>query len=473
DQGCAYGSRPIMMTFDGERIDVRELSVAKDMFFVIVDLKATKDTREILNSLNQSYPFGQSAMQKDVQKYLGPINARIVSDAAAALNAGDAEQVGKLMKVAQVEFDKHLIPACPSELTSPVLHRVLGYHAIQPYILGGKGVGSQGDGSAQFIVRTEADQEQISRIIEHDLGMSCLKLTLRSGKRVRKALIPAAGFGTRMFPASKAIKKELFPIIDKDGRAKPAIMAIIEEAVNAGIEEVCIIVQSRERALFEEFFNTPPPIEHFNKLSKENREYCEYLMELGRKISFVTQDVQEGFGHAVYAAREWVNKEPFLLLLGDHLYSSETNISCAGQIIEAFNMARHSVVGLKATPGEEVRNFGCVTGTWVKSGSELAITEFAEKPDLEYAKKHLYVSGMPENSFLTVFGIYVLQPEIFEYLEENIRNNVRESGEFQLTSCIDRLRQEQGFTGYVVKGRRFDIGLPESYRQAVIDYRKT
>lgn len=471
DQGCAYGSRPIMMTFDGERIEVRELNVAKDLFLVIVDLKAKKDTREILNSLNHCYPFAENAVQKEVQKYLGQINAKIVNDAAAALCAGDAEQIGKLMKTAQAEFDKHLMPACPSELTAPVLHRVLGYPAIQPYVLGGKGVGSQGDGSAQFIVRNETDQAKIAQIIEHDLGMSCLKLTLRSGRRVRKAVIPAAGFGTRMFPASKAMKKELFPIIDKDGRAKPVMMAIIEEAVSAGIEEVCLIVQSRERELFEEFFSSPPPIEHFNKLSKENREYCQYLMDLGRKVSFVTQDVQEGFGHAVYAAREWVNNEPFLLLLGDHLYASENNVSCAGQILEAYNMARHSIVGLKATPGEEVRNFGCVTGTWDRPGSVLTITEFAEKPDLEYARKHLYVSGMPEDAFLTVFGIYVLQPEIFAYLEENIRNNVREGGEFQLTSCLDRLRQEQGFSGYVVKGKRFDIGLPDSYRQTVMDYR--
>ncbi|MEI6217657.1 MAG: sugar phosphate nucleotidyltransferase [bacterium] len=473
DQGCAYGNRPIMMTFDGDRIDVKELNVTKDLFLVVVDLKAKKDTREILNSLNHCYPFADNQVQKEVQKYLGPINAKIVNDAAIAIAAGDAEEVGRLMTFAQSEFDKHLVPACPSELNSPVLHKVLNYGPIQAHILGGKGVGSQGDGSAQFIVKTETDQENVVQIIEHDLGMSCLKLTLRSGRRVRKAVIPAAGFGTRMFPASKVMKKELFPIIDRDGRAKPAIMAIIEEAVSAGIEEVCLIVQSRERQTFEEFFNSPPPIEHFNKLSKENREYCDYLMELGRKISFVTQDVQEGFGHAVCAAREWVGDEPFLLLLGDHLYASETGVSCAGQILGAYNETRRSVVGLKATPGGEVRNFGCATGTWEKPGSLLSITEFAEKPDLEYANKHLYVSGMPENTFLTVFGMYILQPSIFDYLVENIKNNVREGGEFQLTSCLDRLRQEQGFSGYVVKGKRFDIGLPDSYRQAVIDFRNS
>ena len=189
-----------------------------------------------------------------------------------------------------------------------MLHKVLNYDPIQPYILGGKGVGSQGDGTAQFIVKDSESQQKVIEIIERDLKMSCLKLVIQAGRRVRKAVIPAAGFGTRLFPASKAIKKELFPIIDKSGKPKPVIMAIVEEAINAGIEEVCLVVQSRDRELFERFFKTPPFIENFNKLSKEDQEYSQYLMDIGQRISFVTQDVQEGFGHAVFCTREWVNE---------------------------------------------------------------------------------------------------------------------------------------------------------------------
>jgi len=467
DQGCAYGSRPVMMTFDGDRIEVKEVNIAGDLFFVIVDLKASKDTREILNSLNHCYPFAENEMQKSVQTYLGPVNSSIVNEAAEAMAAGDAARIGKLMRVAQKEFDRHLMPACPSELTAPVLHRVLSYEPIQKYVLGGKGVGSQGDGTAQFIVADEKSQDKVVEIVERDLGMPCLKLTIHSGKKVKKAVIPAAGFGTRMFPASKAVKKELFPVIDSDGRAKPVIMAIVEEALSAGIEEVCLIVQSRDRALFEDFFCTPPPIEHYNKLSKENQEYCQYLMDMGRKITFVSQDVQEGFGHAVYCTREWVGDEPFLLLLGDHLYGSDSEKSCASQILETYNQTRKSVVGMKVTAGKDVRNFGCVTGAWDVPDSVLSITEFAEKPDIEYARKHLHVAGMQEDTFLTVFGIYVLQPAIFGYLAEHIEHNVREGGEFQLTSCLDRMRQEHGFVGCAVNGKRFDIGLPESYRQTI------
>ena len=470
DQGCAY-QRPILMTFDGDNVDVRELSVPNDLYLVIVDLGAGKDTRLILNQLNHCYPFAESELEKNVQHYLGSISAQITQEAYQALRDGDAETVGKLMTRAQTEFDKHLIPACPSQLTAPVLHKVLNYEPLQPYIWGGKGVGSQGDGSAQFIVKDEESQARVIEIIEQDLEMSCLKLVIEASSHVRKAVIPAAGFGTRLFPASKAMKKELFPVIDSSGQAKPAIMAIVEEAVKAGIEEVCLIVQSGDTELFESFFKTPPPIEHYNKLSKENKAYCDYLLELGSRVTFVTQDVQEGFGHAVYCAREWVGNEPFLLMLGDHLYGSDEEKCCAQQVVEAYEQVGHSVVGLKKTPIEQLSNFGCVTGVWKEENSLLSVTEFYEKPDAEYAMEHLHVDGMDIDQFLTVFGIYVLQPQIFEFLEQNISHNLRERGEFQLTSCLDELRKADGFSGYVVKGRRFDIGLPEEYRQTVIDFR--
>ncbi len=471
DQGCAYGNRPIMMTFDGDRIDVKEINVSKDLYFIIVDLGAVKDTRQILNQLNHCYPFAENEMQRNVQEYLGPISAGITHEAYEALHRGDALSIGELMKRAQTEFDKHVQPACPEQLTAPALHKVLDYGPIQPYILGGKGVGSQGDGTAQFIVKDQDSQEQAIKIIERDLKMSCLKLVIQAGRRVRKAVIPAAGFGTRLFPASKAIKKELFPIIDRSGRPKPVIMAIVEEAINAGIEEVCLVVQSRDQELFESFFKTAPLIENFNKLSKEDQEYSQYLMDLGQRISFVTQDVQEGFGHAVFCAREWVNGEPFLLMLGDHLYASDNEVSCARQILDVYDRVEHSVVGLKVTHADEIHNFGCATGAWQESDVILSITEFYEKPAVEYARQRLRVEGLSEDNFLTVFGMYVLVPEIFDYLEENIVHSLRERGEFQLTSCLDKLRKEDNFSGYVVKGRRFDIGVPEAYRQAVIDYR--
>ena len=124
---------------------------------------------------------------------------------------------------------------------------------LRPHIYGGKGVGSQGDGTAQFLARSAEDQDAVIEILQRDFSMPALKLTLHAGPKVRKAVIPAAGFGTRLFPATKATKKELFPVIDRDGIAKPAILIIVEEAIEAGIEEVIIIVQKDDLHDFQIF----------------------------------------------------------------------------------------------------------------------------------------------------------------------------------------------------------------------------
>lgn len=473
DQGCAYGNRPIQMTFDGDRLDVEELSVPVPLHFVIVDLKAFKDTKEILAKLNQCYPFAENDTQKNVQHYLGRINIDLNKRAATAIGAGDVETLGRLMTEAQAEFDAHLQPACPSQLTSPVLHKLLTYEPIQKYILGGKGVGSQGDGTAQFLVRDSADQGKIIEIIERDLKMPCMKLDIESVNRLQKAVIPVAGFGNHLFPATKTLKKSMFPIIDRDGRAKPVIMLIVEQVLNTGIDEVGIVIQEADRELYEDFFHRRLPVEHANKLSSEDKRYMQHIMDIGNKVTLITQESQDGFGHAVHSAKDWVGNEPFILMLGDHLFTSDTETSCIQQLIDLYEKTGRSVVGLQETPAEKVKHFGCATGTWEENNTQLSISEFAEKPSIDYAREHLDVQNVKNDHFLTIFGQYILTPKIFSLLEENIKNNMREQGEFQLTSCLDRLRKEEGFDGLRIKGRRFDMGLPQEYRQTIIDYQNS
>ncbi|MCL4237726.1 MAG: GHMP kinase [Anaerolineae bacterium] len=467
DQGCAFGNRPVLMTFDGERLDTEELRAGQTLYFVLVDLQAQKDTMEILARLNRSYPFADNETEAGVQKLLGPVNRRIVGQAVEALRVGDGEQLGALMVEAQQFFDRYATPACPEELTAPVLHRVLDYEPLKPHIWGGKGVGSQGDGTAQFIARSEADQQAIIDIVERDLEMPCLKLTLAPGPQVRKALIPAAGFGTRLFPASKAAKKELFPIVDRDGIAKPAILLVVEEALAAGIEEVIVIVQQDDLREFETFFKVQVSIENYNKLPRHFQDYSRHLLDIGQRVKFIVQHTQQGLGHAVYMAREVIDSEPFLLMLGDHLYRSETDRSCAQQVIDVFHQRGVSALGLRRTPEDQIANFGTATGIWLEEGELLSVTEFSEKPTIDYARECLRMPGLPEDEYLTVFGQYVIKPQIFDYLEEHIQHNVRERGEFQLTSALDRLRQEDGFLGVVVQGRRFDIGIPEYYLETL------
>ncbi|HPK70888.1 MAG TPA: sugar phosphate nucleotidyltransferase, partial [Vicinamibacterales bacterium] len=364
DQGCAFGDRAVLMEFDGERLSTEEVRPAKELHFVIVNLNASKDTMEILKRLNRSYPFAEGEVERGVQQLLGPINKRIVGEARAALEAGDAERLGALMTEAQALFDRYAGPACPEELTAPVLHRVLAHEPLQPHVWGGKGVGSQGDGSAQFVARSAADQQAVAEILQRDLGMPALPLTLGTGPKVRRALIPAAGFGTRLFPASKATKKELFPVVDRDGIAKPAILLIVEEALDAGIEEVVIVVQEEDLAEFSSFFNDQVSVENYNKLPPSSQQYARRILDMGRRVRFVTQPTQQGFGDAVYCARAAIGDEPFLLMLGDHLYRSASGLSCARQVLDAFQQSGTSVVGLRPTPESEVGSFGVAAGVW-------------------------------------------------------------------------------------------------------------
>ncbi|WP_392532518.1 sugar phosphate nucleotidyltransferase [Nostoc sp. C117] len=289
--------------------------------------------------------------------------------------------------------------------------------------------------------------------------------------QVKKAVIPVAGFGTRLFPATKVVKKELFPIIDGDGRAKPVILAIIEEAISGGITEVGIVVQPDDREIFENLFKNPTKRELLEKLSPQNQEYSQYIENLGSRITILLQEEQLGYGHAVFCAKDWVQNEPFLLMLGDHIYTSKIEKSCASQLLDVYEKVNQSVVSLTTIPAEIIHQSGCVTGVWQDLNSILEVTQLYEKPTIEYAQQNLRVEGMAENEFLCIFGLYLLTPKIFDFLAEHINQNFRERGEFQLTSCLDRLCQEEGMTGYVVKGKRFDTGLPDAYRQTMIDFR--
>ncbi|MDJ0588855.1 MAG: GHMP kinase [Pleurocapsa sp. MO_226.B13] len=185
DQACAYGSQPILMTFDGDRLQIEPLTVGNDLYLIIVDLAGAKDTQKILAQLNQCYPFAKNPLQAKVQNYLGNLNANLVQQAIYALERGNSAEIGSLMIQAQAEFDRYLIPACPSQLEAPLLHQLLNHLPLKPYIYGGKGVGSQGDGTAQFIARDRDRQITAMSLIHRDFPqMQCYKLNIPQTKLV-------------------------------------------------------------------------------------------------------------------------------------------------------------------------------------------------------------------------------------------------------------------------------------------------
>jgi UTP-glucose-1-phosphate uridylyltransferase len=479
DQGCAYGSRPVMMRFDGDALDVSEVPVGTDLFLIIADLKAGKDTVKILSDLNKAYPFAETEMTRGVQEYLGPINRRILDEASEAIRLGQAERLGILMNEAQGLFDKFMIPACPSQLTAPALHRSLNYTPLAPYIYGGKGVGSQGDGTAQFLARDAESRERAIEILERDLGLSCLRLTVPRTRKVRKAVITAAGFGTRLFPMTAAVRKEFLPVVDRKGRMIPLILANVEEALSAGIEEICVIIQDSDRRLFEDFFRQNLPPEHYAKLSIQAKEQFNEIRKIGQRITLRTQTEQRGLGHAVFMVRDWVGNEPFLLILGDHLFVMKGQVPCAKQLVDRYQDLETNLIGLQSTASSEIHRFGTVGGSWVADQALapdsrrnlLEITEFKEKPDGAYASEYLAVDGLGGDRFLTVFGLYLLRPSIFAELERLTDTTPPSSGaEVQLTDALGDLLKKERFLGLVLEGEKIDIGLPSGYLEGIAKY---
>lgn len=474
DQACAFGVKPNLMTFDGDEVDVKTLNVKKSLYWVFADLCAKKDTIKILRDLNRGYPFASNEMEEREQKALGEENQKIISRAVDYMARGDAESLGQLMKEAQELFDAAVAPMCPEELASPKLHKVLNDPAIQEWVYGGKGVGSQGDGSVQFLAKDKDSQQQLIDYLNGQ-GMKAYPLTLKPVHAVRKAIIPVAGFGTRLYPASRALKKDFFPIPDVDGMVKPVILVLVEELVKSGIEEICLVLGSEEeRKQYREFFETPLSEEHLRKLNPEMQEYENRILALGKRLRYVYQREKRGFGHAVYQAADFANNEPVLLLLGDTIYRTDSNKPCALQLIERYEQYNKLMVAIHPVPLGEVSHYGILSGTWEdKDETELMVTQMNEKPKASYAEEFLGVKCKDgERKYMSVFGQYVLTPEVFEQLRADIENTTDPYKEIELTSALDSVREQIGMVGVQLKGRMYDMGNYQAFRNCVSEFSK-
>lgn len=474
DQACAFGVKPNLMTFDGDEVEVKTLNVKKHLYWVFADLCAEKDTIKILRDLNKGFPFASNEMEQREQKALGEDNQKIIDLAIKYMAEGDAEALGKLMVGAQTLFDQAVAPMCPEELNSPKLHEVLADPIVKQWTYGGKGVGSQGDGSIQFLAKDKECQQKVIDYLNSQ-GMRAYPLTIKPVHAVRKAIIPVAGFGTRLYPATRVLKKDFFPIPDKDGIVKPVILILLEELVKSGIEEICLVLGSEEeRLLYRDFFEKPLPEEHLRKLNPEMQEYENRILAIGKKLHYVYQKEKRGFGHAVYQAADFANNEPVLLMLGDTLYRSETGKPCALQLIEQYEQYNKLMVAIHSVPLGDVSHYGILTGTWEdKNETVLNISQMNEKPKASYAEEFLGVKGKDgERKYWSVFGQYVLTPEVFEQLRQDINESTDLSKEVELTTALEKVRQREGMIGVQLQGHMFDMGNFNAYRNCVKDFTK-
>ena len=476
DQACAFGVKPNLMTFDGDEIEVRSLNVKKPLYWVFADLCAEKDTIKILSDLNKAYPFPNSDAERALHDALGQQNLELVDQAIKYMAAGDAESLGKLMTKAEELFDKNVAPMSPA-LWSPKLHSVLKDPKIQPLVWGGKGVGSHGDGSVQFLAKTEEAQQQVADYLNQQ-GMKAYTLTLKPVHTVRRAIIPVAGFGTRLYPSTRVIKKDFFPIPCPDGMVRPVILILLEELIQSGIEEVCLVLGSEEeRQQYADFFEHPLSDEHLAKLNPEAQEYENQILDIGKKLHYVYQREKRGFGHAVYQAAQFAGNEPVLLLLGDTLYRSDTNKPCALQMIEDYERYNRLMVSIHPIPLAEVSRYGILHGVWEDNDhSILNVSAMVEKPKASYAEEFLAVRNKKgEKEYYSVFGQYILTPEVFSQLHEDIMQKEIDGDhvtEIELTSALDAVRKRSGMVGVRLRGHMYDMGNPSALTNAITEFAK-
>ena len=282
--------------------------------------------------------------------------------------------------------------------------------------------------------------------------------------KVRKAVITAAGRGTRQYPASTAVQKEMFPLVDRDGITKPVIQIIGEEAIESGIEQICIITQPGEEPLYRDYFRRMNESESRSFRGKDWAILAsEKLAAFGERLSFAEQASPDGFGHAVYQAKKFVGDEPFLLLLGDHVYISDTKDRCAQQLIRVYEQYMlDTVTGVQPTVERLLHLFGTIRGNPIDPAKGIYKAELiVEKPKIEQAREHLVTPGLPAGNYLAHFGLHVFSPRIFDSLEYLIKNDLREKGEIQLTAAQEHLRQQGGkYWCVITQGQRYDTGIP-------------
>lgn len=297
---------------------------------------------------------------------------------------------------------------------------------------------------------------------------------------VRKAVIPIAGLGTRHFPASHAVKKELFPVVGPDGIARALFHYHLLELEAAGIEEICIIVQPGEEEMVRRYLRGPDDayLKRLEKYPALLRE-AEQMRGFAKRVSFAVQHQQEGYGHAVFQTKSFAGGEMVLLGLGDHLFRGKP----VSPYRELADMAKvsggRSVSAVNCITAEQLKGYGTIAGTRrVENGRLIDISLIIEKPSVEVARAKLRVDGgpcgtHPAETWLGWFGMHLLAPSIYEILGEMIRDNIRDNGEFQLTRAQEIQRQREGYLALeMMTAQRFDFGVPDDFVASVQEFRK-
>lgn len=288
--------------------------------------------------------------------------------------------------------------------------------------------------------------------------------------QITKAVITAAGRGARQYPASDTVQKAMLPLVDRDGLTKPVLQIIAEEAIESGIEEVFVVSAPGDEAIYRG---------HFRRYAENLRssfrgfEWAELqarrLVDLEERLRFAVQPDPQGYGHAVWCAKELVGQAPFLLLLGDHLYISSESRRCARQLLDLAATEGGAVSAVQATREHLIHQYGTVSGKRRQDRPDVyVIDEIIEKPNPTLAELRLQVPGLRAGHYLCFFGVHVLTPTVFELLDDLVDRDVREHGQIQLTTALNALARREEYLALETKGTRHNLGVKYGFVEAQI-----
>jgi UTP--glucose-1-phosphate uridylyltransferase len=274
---------------------------------------------------------------------------------------------------------------------------------------------------------------------------------------IKKAVITAGARGERLYPVADTVQKSMLPMVDIDGINKPIIQIIAEEALSCGVEEICIVcAPDDEKKYIENFRSLQKTLEtSFNHTSWAQAQ-ASNIRNLMDRLSFSVQTEPLGYGHAVYQAKQFVNNEPFLLLLGDYLYVSDLKGKrCAQQLIELAVQEECSVSAVNPTIEHQIGKYGTLTGkALINYNGIYQIEKLIEKPSISQAELELQTPGLRAGYYLCFFGMHVFKPAVFDILEEDIQK--RTTNNVLLTTALERLTKSDKYLALEMKGNRYD-----------------
>ena len=288
--------------------------------------------------------------------------------------------------------------------------------------------------------------------------------------RVTKAVITAAGRGARQYPAFDTVQKAMLPLVDHDGLTKPILQIIVEEAIESGIEEICVVVAPGDEEIFRRLLRSyAANLQSGFKGESWAEEQVRRLTDMEARLQFAVQPEPLGYGHAVWSAKAFVSDDPILLLLSDHLYISGEKRRCARQLIELASQEGCAVSAVQATREHLIHQYGTLTGRRLHDRPDVyVIEEIIEKPNPTLAELRLQVPGLRAGHYLCFFGMHVLTPTVFELLEDLVRRDIREGGSIQLTTALNSLAGRERYLALETRGTRHNLGVKYGVLEAQI-----